>query len=398
MAEALAEARARTVLLVSTLGNDEMQQRPGPQIVSVLTILERIVHVEEAALLGDATEAAIESYDEWFDRMMDVRQRVLDRLNFAGAAADPLPDDRYRLVLEHEYHQNEALLQTVQSLGLAYRPPQMRVIPSGRALADPGFMVRFAGGSVEIGQSAGKPGWSEERPRHRIELDPFWIDMMPVTNADYITFIAAGGYLRRELWSEPGWAWREEYDFLMPANWTDADGIWRTRWMGREILLDPSCPVSHVSQYEAEAFAAFVGKRLPSEQEWETAACWDPETQGRRSYPWGNMPPSPHVANLDQFAFEPAPVGAYPGNVSPLGCYGMIGDAWEWTSSAFLPYPEWSDDPFSSPFARSFRGEDRVLRGGSWATRPGAIRVTSRRPAAPEARHLFAGFRCARSA
>jgi iron(II)-dependent oxidoreductase len=257
-------------------------------------------------------------------------------------------------------------------------------------------MVRFAGGSVQIGQTEKETAWPEERPVRSVELEPFWIDAMPVTNADFMTFMAAGGYSQRDLWSDEGWAWLEATGSIMPGNWSNAGGVWRCRWMGRDVPLHPGCPVSHVSQFEAQAFATFVGKRLPSELEWETAASWDPETQSRRSYPWGNMPPTPHVANLDQFALEPAAIGAFPGNISPLGCYGMIGDVWEWTASPFLPYsPELA--PAELPVGRFDAGE-RVLRGGSWATRPGAIRATVRRPAAPAARHLFSGFRCARDA
>jgi gamma-glutamyl hercynylcysteine S-oxide synthase len=131
--------------------------------------------------------------------------------------------------------------------------------------------------------------------------------------------------------------------------------------------------------------------------EWEAAAGWDPETQSRRNYPWGNMPPSPHVANVDQLSYGPASVGALPGNMSPIGCYGMIGDVWEWTASAYLPYPGFEEEPGTISHS-TFGRHARVLRGGSWATRAGAIRATTRRSARPEVRHLFSGFRCARDA
>ena len=109
------------------------------------------------------------------------------------------------------------------------------------------------------------------------------------------------------------------------------------------------------------------------------------------------MPPSFHVANLDQLAFGPAAVGAFPGNLSPIGCYGMIGDVWEWTASEFTPYPG-SDERAARMAGCDFDRDSKVLRGGSWATRPGALRSSSRRPARPEARYLFSGFRCARDA
>ena len=219
---------------------------------------------------------------------------------------------------------------------------------------------------------------------------------MPVTNGDFLTFMAAGGYAAREVWSDEGWHWVHSSQARMPRNWSWQDGAWWSRWMGRDRPIDLTCPVGQVCYYEAEAFARFVGKRLPSEVEWEAAAGWDPEAQARRRYPWGNMPPSQHVANLDQLSFQPAAVGAFPGNLSPIGCYGMVGDLWEWTSSEFAPYPGFAQD---SDFPHQEFGRDRrVLRGGSWATRPGAIRISVRRSASPDALYPFSGFRCARDA
>jgi iron(II)-dependent oxidoreductase len=399
VAELLAEARARTLLLVSPLSNEEMSRRPNSAVNSVLAELERIVRFEERWLLDASRDSSIVSYDEWFDSMMDVRQRVLERLGEADLVVDrPSMGVRYRMVLEHEYQRGEAILETLQAQGDPYNPPQPRRPPRGRCLADPGFMVRFPGGTVEIGGTEDLCVWPEERPLHRVKVEPFWIDVMPVTNGDFLTFVAAGGYGSHEAWSDEGWDWVEASRARMPAHWSWRDGAWWSDWMGHAAPLDLTDPVAQVSWYEAEAFARFVGKRLPSELEWEAAAGWDPEAQTRRLYPWGNMPPTPHVANLDQLAFQPAAVGAFPGNVSPIGCYGMIGDLWEWTTSGFLPYPGPEEEPVSIPPLSGYQQDNRVLRGGSWATRPGAIRITVRRPASPESRHLFCGFRCARNA
>lgn len=399
LAEQLAEARARTLLLVSPLSHELLTLRPDPAVDSVLAQLERIIHFEMRIVLGLTSKAAIGSYDEWFDLMMDMRQRVLERIDQAGSELDESGlEQRYRLVLEHEYRRGEAILEILQLSGEPYELPESRPLPRGRRLADPGFMVRFAGGRVEVGASARRSVWHEDRPAHEVELAPFWIDVMPVTNGDFVTFMAAGGYQNREIWSEDGWRWLEKSQVRMPRNWSWRDGSWRTTWLSKDTVMDLASPVSQVCLHEAEAFARFVGKRLPTELEWETAAGWDPEAQAARQYPWGNMHPTPHVANLDQLAFEPAAVGAFPGNLSPLGCYGMIGDVWEWTSSEFLPYPGASAVPTSILPTSHFGSGRKVLRGGSWATRPGAIRVSVRRQALPEARHLFTGFRCAKSA
>jgi iron(II)-dependent oxidoreductase len=166
--------------------------------------------------------------------------------------------------------------------------------------------------------------------------------------------------------------------------------------MDRVAPLDPLRPVCHVCYHEAEAYARWAGKRLPTEQEWETAAAWDADAGAARVYPWGDEPPTARDANLDQLAFETAPVGAFDRNVSPLGCYGMIGDVWEWTSSDFAPYPGYRTFPYKEYSELFFGDEYKVLRGGSWATRPGAIRNTFRNWDYPIRRQIFSGFRCAR--
>jgi iron(II)-dependent oxidoreductase len=205
--------------------------------------------------------------------------------------------------------------------------------------------------------------------------------------------MAAGGYTTPDFWSEEGWVWVRANGIGMPRHWYWDEGAWWARWMDRSRPLDLTCPVACVSWYEADAFARFVGKRLPTEIEWEAAASWDPETQERRAFPWGSMPPSPNVANLDQLAFETAEVGAFPGNRSPVGCYGMIGDLWEWTATS-VEAPAHSVQSELEAILDSVSGST-VLRGGSWATRPGAARVTARKCAPRAARHIFSGFRCA---
>jgi formylglycine-generating enzyme required for sulfatase activity len=188
----------------------------------------------------------------------------------------------------------------------------------------------------------------------------------------------------------------EEANLVAPQFWTHEDGVWMTRLMDREMEVDPDRPVCHVCWHEAEAYARWAGGRLPTEQEWEAAAGWDPAAGAARAYPWGYEPPTPLDANLDQLAFETAQVGAYPRNLSPIGCYGMIGDVWEWTSSDFQPYPGFRTFPYPE-YSQVFFGSDyKVLRGGAWATRPGAIRNTFRNWDYPIRRQIFSGFRIAR--
>jgi iron(II)-dependent oxidoreductase len=258
-------------------------------------------------------------------------------------------------------------------------------------------MTRFPGGLVEIGTDDRASAYDNERSLHQLRIEPFWIDVYPVTNREYREFMETGGYSNREYWSAAGWEWVQSTGAQAPKYWSQENGNWMNRFMDRKGPVTPSHPVCHVSYYEAEAYASYAGKRLPTEAEWEAAASWDPDGGVKRDYPWGNEPASKALANIDQLSFGTAPVGSYPENVSPIGCVGMIGDVWEWTSSDFQPYPGFESFPYKEYSAEFFGSDYKVLRGGSWATRPGAIRNTFRNWDYPIRRQIFSGFRCARN-
>jgi iron(II)-dependent oxidoreductase len=259
-------------------------------------------------------------------------------------------------------------------------------------------MVRFPGGRVEIGTDDRSAAYDNERPRHTVAVAPFDIDVHPVTNGQFLEFMEADGYRRPEHWSEAGRRWLAESGAEAPKYWFRSEGRWMTRVMDRVGPVEPDHPVCHVCWHEADAFARWAGKRLPTEIEWEAAAAWDPASGRQRRYPWGDEPPTRELANLDQLGFGTAPVGAYRRNVSPIGCRGMIGDVWEWTSSDFLPWPGFEVFPYAEYSEMFFGAEYKVLRGGSWATRPGAVRNTFRNWDYPIRRQIFSGFRCARDA
>jgi iron(II)-dependent oxidoreductase len=255
-------------------------------------------------------------------------------------------------------------------------------------------MVSFPGGAVSIGTDDDAWSYDNERPRHEMELAPFAIDVFPVTNGDYAEFIDDGGYDDERHWSAAGRAWLAESGARAPKYW-DGEGDARIeRNMDRVAPLELHRPVCHVCYHEAEAFAKWKGKRLPTEFEWEAAASWSALAPAR-AFPWGSEIPGPALANVDQLSFQPAAVGAFPKNVSPLGCYGMIGDVWEWTSSEFRGYPGFTSFPYREYSEEFFGPEYRVLRGGSWATRPHAVRNTFRNWDYPIRRQIFSGFRCA---
>jgi iron(II)-dependent oxidoreductase len=421
----LLEARERTFLLMAPLTDEELRAQYDPLMSPVLWDLGHIAYFEELWLTRNL-QGRIEFVEmpglfnpfehprsergalplpgiaECREIMDEIRGRVLGRLAITDFdAAHPLLQDGYvyHMVLQHEYQHNETMLQTLQlKEGRPYSPVLRFDLPETPSARISPAMVHFAGGAVEIGTDDRSAAYDNERARHPADVAPFWIDVHPVTNAEFEGFIVAGGYSTREYWSNAGWDWLQQSGVAAPKHWRQIDGRWFTRSMDRIGPVPPAHPVSHVCYHEAEAFARFAGKRLPTEIEWEAAASWDPETGTKREFPWGNQPASKDLANVDQLAFGTAPVGSYPLNRSPIGCSGMIGDVWEWTSSEFRPYPGFESFPYKEYSEAFFGSEYKVLRGGSWATRPGAIRNSFRNWDYPIRRQIFSGFRCARDA
>lgn len=423
IAERLAEARARTLLLIGPVSEGDLRAQHDPLMGPILWDLGHIAHFEALWLIDNLRgeirfsempgmynpfehprpvrgRLELPSLCATLEAMNDIRRRVfvaLEQVDFDGSS--PLLRDGfvYGMVLQHEYQHDETILQTLQlKQGEPYRAPRGAPEPPVRVDLEPGAMVRFPGGEVTIGTDARSVEYDNERPAHTIELAPFLIDVAPVTNAEYLAFIEDGGYQRDELWSPEGRAWRDERQLVAPRYWSQEGGSWRVRMYDRTIDAENRHPVCHVCWYEADAWARWAGKRLPTEQEWEAAASWDPATGRKRLYPWGDEAPGPLHANLDQLAFGTTPVGAWPHNVSPIGCYGMMGDVWEWTSSFFTGWPGFEAFPYPEYSGAFFGEEYRVLRGGSWATRPGAVRNTFRNWDYPIRRQIFSGFRCAR--
>lgn len=425
LAELLAEARARTLLLIAGVAEEDLRRQHDPLMGPIIWDLGHIAHFEELWLLGNlegeirfgempgmfnpfenprAVRERLElpGLAATLDHMAETRARVLALLAMLDPASDnPLLRDGYvyRMVAQHEYQHGETILQTLQlKQGEPYTALRARAFAPPALALEPGTMARFPGGAVRIGTDDRSAAYDNERPQHDRTLAPFWIDIAPVTNAEYARFMEDGGYARAALWSDAGQAWLRDAQVQAPRYWKPHGTEWRVRFMDRTHALADVAdhPVIHVCAHEADAYARWAGKRLPSEAEWEAAACWDPSAGERRDYPWGDDPPSPLHANLDQLAFGTAPVGTFARNVSPIGCYGMIGDAWEWTSTSFAAYPGFEAFPYAEYSQPFFGDEYRVLRGGAWATRPLAVRGSFRNWDYPIRRQIFAGFRCAR--
>jgi iron(II)-dependent oxidoreductase len=391
IAERLAEARERTLLLIEPLTEEQLNRVYTPILSPLVWDLGHIANFEELWLvervggreplrgeLGrfyDAIEnpratrgdLPILEGAECIAYLEQVRGRTLEVLEEVDleSADEPLLRDAfiYEMLIAHEHQHNETMLQLIQMVD-GYEPVERDPEPLAEAAPEGPEMVQVDGGEVEVGAGAHGFAYDNERPRHTVEIEPFWIDRSPVTNGDFAQFVVETGV-------EPPMYWEP-----------DGEGSWGRTRMGRIEPLDPRLPVIHVSWQQADSFARWAGKRLPTEFEWEAAARGADRER----------------ANLDQLAFGCAPAGAYADACADCGAVQMIGEVWEWTSSDFRAYPGF--EPFPYPeYSKVFFGDSyKVLRGGSWATRRNVIRPSFRNWDFPERSQIFAGFRCTRDA
>ena len=284
------------------------------------------------------------------------------------------------LGLHHEQQHQELILMDIKHvfscnpLRPAYQPPRRRA-PGRAAALD---WIDFAGGLVSIGHDGGGFAFDNETPCHRVWLEPFRLATRPVNCGEFAEFVAAGGYAEPEFWLSDGWAMLQQQGWECPLYWRRADDGWRIFTLSGEKRLDPAEPVVHVSFYEADAYAKWTGKRLPTEAEWEVAA-------------YG----MPLVGNLaDSRRFHP---GVDPGGAERAGgLRQMIGDVWEWTASPYVPYPRFrAVSGAIGEYNGKFMSSQMVLRGGAAVTPPGHIRASYRNFFPPSARWAFSGLRLA---
>jgi gamma-glutamyl hercynylcysteine S-oxide synthase len=420
--------RERTLSLVAPLEWATLRKQHTPILSPMVWDLGHIANFEELWLVQRAAGKTplVDDYGPMFDAMLNPRKdrerlplpdqrtlfhymgrvreaalETLDRWAEEGSADDRLLRDgfAFELIAEHEEQHQETILQALQLLDdPPYVPALSRPTPAGSGESLP-EMVKVDAGPFVMGTDDHGFAYDNERRAHRVDLPTFCIDTTPVSVGRYLGFVEDGGYRHLEIWSDGGRAWLDDAKAEAPGNWRrDGRDGWRVRDMARERAIDRVAdrPVMHVTYWEAEAYARWAGKRLPTEAEWEKAASWDPGRGVKRRYPWGDAPWTPERANLDQLAFGPAPVGAYPAGASAYGVHQVVGDCWEWTSSDFAPYPGFEAFPYAE-YSEVFFGPDhKVLRGGSWATRPGVARATFRNWDYPIRRQIFTGIRCAR--
>ncbi|MFE3020085.1 ergothioneine biosynthesis protein EgtB [Streptomyces sp. NPDC059256] len=419
---ALTDARARTATLVDCVDDGELTAQHSPLMSPLVWDLAHIGNQEEQWLLRtvggrEALRPEIDSVYDAFEHprasrpslpllppseargyAADVRGRVLDVLERIPMEGAPLTEAGFAfgMIAQHEQQHDETMLITHQ---LRTGPAALvaPAPPPGSAHGLPSEVLVPAG-PFTMGTSTEPWALDNERPAHRRDLPAFWLDTTPVSCGDYLAFMADGGYSDPRWWAAEGFEQIQRHHIAAPLFWHRDGGQWLRRRFGVTEPVPRDEPVLHVSWYEADAYARWAGRRLPSEAEWEKAARHDEAAGRSRRFPWGDEDPTPLHANLGQRHLRPASTGSYPGGASPLGVRQLMGDVWEWTASDFLPYPGFVAFPYREYSEVFFGGEHKVLRGGSFAVGPVACRGTFRNWDLPVRRQIFAGFRTARDA
>lgn len=237
-------------------------------------------------------------------------------------------------------------------------------------------------------------GWDNERGALSMSVPAFSIENHNVTNRQFMHFVQNGGYRNRALWTSEDWKWREANSVEHPAFWQRRGNMWTYRGMFSEqpLLLDRPVYVSHA---EASAYAKWLGRKLPTEEQFHRAAYGEPISEEQRNYPWGDDWPRPNRGNFDFAYFEPAPCGAHPAGASAFGIHDLVGNGWEWTRTIFAPLPGFAPMPFYPGYSASFfDGKHYVMKGGSPRTAACMLRRSFRNWFQPHYPYVYATFRC----
>lgn len=328
--------------------------------------------------------------DQIFQYFNNVNQRVELFIK-----SKTLSDEDVRLItmgFHHECQHQELLVYDLQNL-LAdqYKPVKKSEKPIPVEIKQES--VNINGGIYNMGYNGEDYCYDIELPEHKVYLNDYKIDIFPVTNQQYLEFIEDGGYETYKYWLSDGWEKVKTNDWTAPMYWENIDGNWMVQNFQGLRNVSPKEPVCHVSYYEAEAYCKWAGKRLPTEAEWEKAACWNENKKQKTVFPWGNDLPTQQNANLlESHIWRCTDIGSYPESHSHYGCHQMIGDVWEWTSSEFTGYPGFTSS-FDEYNDKWFTNQ-KVLRGGSFGTPKMSIRGSYRNFFRLDERWLFSGFRC----
>ena len=410
----LAAARSETDRMFDMLAPSAMYERPIPERHRIVFYLGHLEAFDRNLICGPASS----ELDGLFARGIDPVDgklpddaagdwpavEIVRRYNeqtraavdqFLSEAMDPLIS---HVVIEHRFMHAETLAYMFHWLPCESKHRKGNGRDTAPAVHHPreSRPVDIPAGRATLGQKSGNPfvfGWDNEFESCSLTVPEFTIDAFNVTNAEFLEFVRAGGYSEQALWDPKGWEWIRSSGILYPKFWIPRDDAWFYRTMFEEIPLPGYWPV-YVSHAEAQAYARWKGKALPTEAQYHRAAFGSPEGS-ERSYPWGEREPGPQHGNFDFRSWTPSPVGSFPAGQSAFGVFDLMGNGWEWTSSTFAPFSGFEAFPFYPGYSADFfDGKHFVMKGASPRTAALLLRPSFRNWFQPHYPNVYATFRC----
>lgn len=300
--------------------------------------------------------------------------------------------------LEHEAMHQETLLYMWHRLPHEHkhRPVDLAYELGGAPVSQATVQIPAGDATLGADRAAARFGWDNEFGLLSVPVPAFDIDVHNVTNAAFLEFVEAGGYEQRDLWTDEAWQWIQTDRIAHPTFWINVGAEWRWHGMFEDLPLPLAWPV-YVSQAEANAFARWKGRRLPTEAEYHRAAFGTPEGH-ERQFPWGDAAPDASYGNFDFASWEPVPAGARPAGASAWGVHDLAGNGWEWTSTVFAPFPGFAPmASYPEYSAEFFDGQHFVMKGASPATAKELVRRSFRNWFRPNYPYVYATFRTASS-
>ena len=300
------------------------------------------------------------------------------------------------VAIEHRLMHAETLAYMLHRLPTE-RKIRGPIAPASRTTRWKSRLVEIPAGRVTLGLqhvTGDEFGWDNELEAQEVGVAEFAIESGNVTNGDFLRFIQAGGYDDAGLWSAEAWAWKEKVRAEHPGFWRKDGSLWMYRAMFGDVRLPLDWP-AYVSHAEATAYAKWLGRALPSEEQFHRAAYGTREGGGERAYPWGDDAPSARHGNFDFRQWDPAPAGAHPEGASAFGVHDLVGNGWEWTRTKFAPFSGFAAMPFYPGYsANFFDGKHYVMKGGSPRTAACMLRRSFRNWFQPHYPYVYATFRC----
>jgi gamma-glutamyl hercynylcysteine S-oxide synthase len=429
--ERFAEARSRTDEIFGIVKLDSLYERPIPERHRIIFYLghleafdwnllrERVLslktfHPDFDKLFAfgiDPVNGALPSDqpDDW-PSVADARHYVkrirgsidegLAALTSSDWDTNPVGADfslntLLNVAIEHRLMHGETLAYMLHQLPLE-RKVRMQRRPELIVPAIAPRMIEIPAGRATLGLTRSNRsifGWDNEYEAQAVDVTAFAIDKYKVTNGQYLDFVTAGGYENPACWTEEDWSWRTAQEISHPVFWKRNRERWYCRTMFDEIPLPLDWPV-YVSRAEANAYARWAGKSLPTEAQWHRAA-YGAEDGTERPFPWGTAAPNSSKGNFDFQSWDPTPAGAFPEGESAFGVADLLGNGWEWTSSRFEPFPGFQRFSFYPGYSADFfDGKHYVMKGASARTAACMLRRSFRNWFQPHYQYVYAGFRC----